>query len=377
MILNEDQKMIRDSIRELVNDKIKPRARMYDEQEVFPEENIKDLRETGFLFMTLPEEYGGIGADMLTYATTCEEIARGCAATATIFAGNNSLGISPILTYGTEEQKAKFLPMFAEEGGLGAFCLSEPHAGSDPASLSTRARLEGDEWVINGSKFYITNAKEATIFIVFARSNDQPGHRGVSAFIVPADTPGITVMPPEKKLGIKASVTSAMTFEDVRIPKENLLGEEGKGIRMALSILDKGRIAVAAQAVGIAQAAYEDSIKYAKERTQFNQSISSFQAIQFMIADMATRIEAGRTLYQKAAMLVDSGKSYVKEAAIAKLFASESATFVTHRAIQIHGGAGFLKDFEVERYYRDARITEIYEGTSEIMRLVIAREALR
>ncbi|RMG38699.1 MAG: acyl-CoA dehydrogenase [Methanobacteriota archaeon] len=377
MILNEDQKMIRDSIRELVNDKIKPRARMYDEKEVFPEENIKDLRETGFLYMTLPEKYGGIGADMLTYATTCEEIARGCAATATIFAGNNSLGISPILTYGNEEQKERFLPKFAEEGGLGAFCLSEPHAGSDPASLSTRARLEGDEWLINGSKFYITNAKEATVFIVFARSNDQPGHRGVSAFIVPAETPGITVMPPEKKLGIKASVTSAMTFEDVRIPKENLLGEEGKGIRMALSILDKGRIAVAAQAVGIAQAAYEDSIKYAKERTQFNQPISNFQAIQFMIADMATRIEAGRTLYQKAALLVDNGKNYVKEAAIAKLYASESATFVTHRAIQIHGGAGFLKDFEVERYYRDARITEIYEGTSEIMRLVIAREALK
>lgn len=377
MNLSEDQIMIRDSIRELVNDKIKPRARMYDEQEVFPVENIRDLRETGFLYMTLPEEYGGIGADMLTYATTCEEIARGCAATATIFAGNNSLGISPILSYGTEEQKEKFLPMFAAEEGLGAFCLSEPHAGSDPASLSTRARLEGDEWVINGSKFYITNAKEATLFIVFARSNDHPGHRGVSAFIVPADTPGITVMPPEKKLGIKASVTSAMTFEDVRVPKENLLGQEGKGIRMALSILDKGRIAVAAQAVGIAQAAYEDSIKYAKERTQFNQPISTFQAIQFMIADMATRVEAGRALYQRAANLADNGQNYIKEAAIAKLFASESATFVTHKAIQIHGGAGFLKDFEVERYYRDARITEIYEGTSEIMRLVIAREALK
>ncbi len=377
MDLNEDQKMIRDSIRELVSDKIKPRAREYDEQETFPEKNIEDLRETGFLYMTLPEKYGGIGADTLTYAMTCEEIARGCASTATIFAGNNSLGIAPILTYGTEEQKDEFLPKFAEPNGLGAFCLSEPHAGSDPASLKTRAKLEGDEWVINGSKFYITNAAEASIFIVFARSNDQPRHKGVSTFIVPADTSGITVMPPERKLGIRASVTNAMTFEDVRIPKENLLGEEGKGIRMALTILDKGRIAVAAQAVGIAQAAYEDSIKYAKERTQFDQPISNFQAIQFMIADMATRIEASRLLYMNAARLADQGKDYVKSAAIAKLFASESATAVTHKAIQIHGGAGFLKDFEVERYYRDARITEIYEGTSEIMRLVIARESLK
>ncbi len=377
MIIDEDLMMIKNTIRDIVTDKIKPLARVYDDEERFPEDSIQALRESEFLYMTIPEKYGGIGADTLTYATVCEEIARGCASTATIFAGNNSLGIGPILKYGTEEQKAKFLPRFTKEKGLGAFCLSEPHAGSDPGALSTRAVRDGDEWVINGSKFYITNAKEATVFIVFAKSNPELGSKGISAFIVPADTPGITVMPPEKKLGIKASVTSAMSFENVRIPSEYLLAKEGDGLRMALSILDKGRIAVAAQAVGIAQAAFEDSIKYAQERIQFGKPLSYFQAIQFKLADMATQIHAARLLYQEAAKLADMGKPFIKEAAIAKLFASEISTKVTHQAIQIHGGGGFLKDFEVERYYRDARITEIYEGTSEVMRMVIAREVIK
>jgi len=375
--LSEEQEIIQSTIRDIVKDQIKPRAKMYDEEERFPTENIRDLRENGFLHMTLPEEYGGIGADIMTYAMTTEEIARGCASTATIFAGNNSLGISPIMMYGTEEQKERLIPYFTKDDGLGAFALSEPHAGSDPASLSTRAKLEGDEWVINGSKFYITNAAEASIFNVFARSNEQPGSKGISMFSVPADTHGITVHPPEKKMGIKASVTSAMTFEDVRIPKDNLIGQEGKGLSMALSILDKGRIAVAAQATGIAQAAYDDSLKYAKERIQFGKPIIKFQGIQMMIADMATRINASRLLYQNAAQLQMEGKRFIQAAAMAKLFASESATEVAHKAIQIHGGGGFLKDFEVERYYRDARVTEIYEGTSEIMKMVISREALK
>lgn len=375
--LTEDQKLIQSTVRELVQEKIKPRAKMIDEEERFPTEDINDLRELGFLNMTLPERYGGIGADQLIYAIVTEEIARGAAATATIFAGNNSLGIIPISTYGTEEQKERFFKYFQQPNGLGAFALSEPHAGSDPASLSTRATLDGDEWVINGSKFYITNAAEATVFNVFARSNDQPGYKAISSFVVPADTPGITILPPEKKLGIKGSVTSAMSFEDVRIPKDNLLGTEGKGLSQALAILDKGRIAVAAQAVGIAEAAYQDSIKYAKEREQFGQVIAKFQNIQSMIAEMATRVKAARLLYYDAAIRYDRGERITQHAAMAKLYASETATFAAHRAIQIHGGAGFLKDFDVERYYRDARITEIYEGTSEIMKFVIAREALK
>jgi butyryl-CoA dehydrogenase len=375
--LNDEQKMIQKTVRELVFEKIKPRAPKYDEEERFPTENIQDLRDLGFLSMTLPEEYGGIGADILTYAICTEEIARGCASTATIFAGNNSLGITPIEMFGTEEQKERFYPYFTKSDGLGAFALSEPHAGSDPSSLSTRAVLDGDEWVINGSKIYITNAAEASVFIVFARSNDQPKHKGVSTFVVPANIEGITVMKPEKKLGIKASVTSAMSFENVRIPKDNLLGQEGKGISNALTILDKGRIAVAALATGISQAAFDDALKFSKERKQFGTEIMNFQSIQMMLADIETKLNASRLLYYNAAVANLEDKNITSLAAQAKLFASEAATETTHKSLQIHGGGGFLKDFEVERYYRDARITEIYEGTSEILRFVIAREALK
>ena len=374
--LNEEQQMILETVRDLVNDKIKPRAQELDNTGKFPQENIDELIELGIVGMTVEEQYGGIGADMLTYAVVMEEISRGCAATATTVAATNSLAIGPIQNFGSEELKQKFLPGFAS-GNLGAFALSEPQAGSDPANLKTRAELDDDEWVINGSKIYITNAIVADTFVVFARSLDEPGSKGISAFVVPGDAEGIHVMEPEKKLGIRASPTSAMTFENVRIPKENLIGEEGKGLRYALTILDSGRIAVAAQAVGIAQAALDDSLKYAKEREQFGRPINRFQSIQMMLADMDTQIQTARLLYYHAANLKDSGQNYIKHAAQAKLYGSEIATDVTHKAIQVHGGSGFLKDYEVERYYRDARITEIYEGTSEIMRMVIARELLK
>lgn len=375
--LSEEQEMIVETVRDLVNDKIKPRAQHYDNTGDFPTDNISDLGELGIIGMTVEENYGGFGSDQLTYVAVMEEIARGCAATATTVAGTNSLAVTPIQNWGSEELKQQFLPTLCEGTKLGSFALSEPQAGSDVAGLKTRAIKEGDEYVINGSKIYITNAIVSDLHIVFARSLSDPGYKGLSAFVVPDNTDGVHVLPKEKKLGIVASPTSAMTFEEVRIPEGNLIGEEGQGFKIALSTLNSGRIAVAAQSVGIAQAALVDAVKFAKEREQFNQSISKFQSIQMMLADMSTQTLSARLMYYHAAKLKDTGKPYIKEAAMAKLFASEAATFVSHRAIQIHGGSGFLKDFEVERYYRDARITEIYEGTSEIMRLIIAKEELR
>ncbi|OLS26226.1 MAG: Acyl-CoA dehydrogenase [Candidatus Heimdallarchaeota archaeon LC_2] len=375
--LSEEQEMILETVRDLVNEKIKPRAQHYDNTGDFPYDNINDLADVGIIGMTVQEKYGGFGSDQLTYSAVIEEIARGCAATATTVAGTNSLAVLPIQDWGSEELKQKFLPVLGENTKLGSFALSEPQAGSDVAALKTRAEKEGDEYIINGSKIYITNAIVADLHIVFARSLPDPGYKGLSAFVVPANVDGVHVLPKEKKLGIVASPTSAMTFEEVRIPVENLIGEEGQGFKIALSTLNSGRIAVAAQSVGIAQAALVDGVKFAKQREQFNQSISKFQSIQMMLADMSTQTLSARLMYYHAAKLKDSGKSYIKEAAMAKLFASEAATLVSHKSIQIHGGSGFLKDFEVERYYRDARITEIYEGTSEIMRMIIAKEELR
>ena len=373
MNITEEQKLIQSSIRELVTEKIKPHAKSYDEQSIYPVKSVQALRSHEFLTMMIPGEYGGADADPLSYSLCVEEIARGCASTSTIFAANNSLVISPIKVFGTEEQKERFFPYFTRKDGLGAFALSEPHAGSDASSLSTKAILDGDEWVLNGSKFYITNASESNILVIFARSNEQKGHKGISAFVVPRDISGLTVLPPEQKLGIRASVTSAITLEDVRIPKTNLLGKEGSGIPIALSTLDKGRITIAAQSVGISQAAYDDALRYAKEREQFGKKIIKFSTIKTMLADMLTQLTASRLMYRQAINEQMTGKKITQIAAMAKLFASENATFITHKALQIHGGAGFLKDHEVERYYRDARITEIYEGTSEIMKLVISR----
>ena len=288
--LNEEQELIVDMIRDLVNDKIKPKAAYYDETQEYPIEHLKKLSELGIMGMTIAEEYGGMAVDMVTYTAVMEELSRGCASTATTVAGSLSLTVYPLQNFGKEEVKKKFLPRLIEEGRVGAFALSEPHAGSDPSNLTTRAVREGDEFVINGSKIYITNAKYADMFIVFARSLDIPGYKGISAFLVPAEIEGIHVLPPEKKMGIRASPTSAITFEDVRIPADYLLGEEGRGINIALETLNSGRIAVAAQALGIAQAAYDDALKFAKEREQFGQSISNFQSIQMMLADMCTKI---------------------------------------------------------------------------------------
>jgi len=375
--LSEEQQMIIETVRDLVNDKIKPRAKDYDESGDFPQDNINELSELGIIGMTVDERYGGIGSDSLTYSAVIEEISRGCAATATTVAGTNSLAVDPIQSWGSDFLKEKFLPRLASEGKIGAFALSEPQAGSDVAAITTRAEKTSDGFIINGSKIYITNAIVADLFIVFARSQDIPGYKGLSAFVVPAETEGIHVLPKERKLGIVASPTSAMTFENVSIPEDYLIGTEGQGFKIALSTLNSGRISVAAQAVGIAQAAFEDGVAFAKQREQFGQSISNFQSIQMMIADMATKVLSSRLMYYHAARLKDQGLPYVKDAAMAKLYASEAATAVAHKSLQIHGGSGFLKDFDVERYYRDARITEIYEGTSEIMRVIIAREVLK
>lgn len=373
--LSEEQEMILETVRDLVNEKIKPKARYYDETGEFPHQNIDSLKEIGILGMNIEEKYGGINANILTYAVVLEEISRGCASTATTIAGSNSLAATPIQKYGNDYIKETFLPLLTTH--LGAFGLSESHAGSDAAALSTRAIRDGDEFVINGSKTFITNAEQAKIVVLFARSLDIPGYKGISAFVVPTETEGFNILPHEKKMGIRASATNALSFEELRIPKENIIGEEGKGLNIALSTLNSGRIAVAAQSVGIAQAAYEAGLKYAKEREQFGKSISNYQSIQMMLAEMTTKITYSRLLYYHAAKLHDAGLPYIKEAAMAKWVGSETATFCAHRAIQIHGGNGYINEFEVERLYRDARITEIYEGTSEIMQMIISREELK
>jgi butyryl-CoA dehydrogenase len=282
----------------------------------------------------------------------------------------------PILRYGTEEQKRRYLPVLASGRELGCYCLTEPQAGSDAASLQTTARLDGDRWVLNGTKVFVTNAREAWVFIVYARTEEVPGARGISAFLVERDYPGITVGKVERKMGLLASSTCEVLLEDCRVPRENLLGARGEGFKVALSTLDGGRIGIAAQAVGIARAALEESVAYAKERRQFGRPIAEFQAIQWKIADMATRIEAARLLALRAAWLRDQGKRCTVEASMAKLFASETAMFAAHQGVQIFGGYGYIKDYPVERYFRDAKITEIYEGTSEIQRMVIARNLL-
>jgi butyryl-CoA dehydrogenase len=314
--------------------------------------------------------------DHVAYVLAMEEVARACASTAAIMSVNNSLVCDPILRYGTEEQKRRYLPVLASGRELGCYCLTEPQAGSDAASLQTTARLDGDRWVLNGTKVFVTNAREAWVFIVYARTEEVPGARGISAFLVERDYPGITVGKVERKMGLLASSTCEVLLEDCRVPRENLLGARGEGFKVALSTLDGGRIGIAAQAVGIARAALEESVAYAKERRQFGRPIAEFQAIQWKIADMATRIEAARLLALRAAWLRDQGKRCTVEASMAKLFASETAMFAAHQGVQIFGGYGYIKDYPVERYFRDAKITEIYEGTSEIQRMVIARNLL-
>jgi butyryl-CoA dehydrogenase len=374
--LTEEHRLVQQTAREFATREILPVASQLDAEHRFPTEIVRGLGELGLMGVTVPEEYGGAGMDHVAYVLAMEEVARACASTAAIMSVNNSLVCDPILRYGTEEQKRRYLPVLASGRELGCYCLTEPQAGSDAASLQTTARLDGDRWVLNGTKVFVTNAREAWVFIVYARTEEVPGARGISAFLVERDYPGITVGKVERKMGLLASSTCEVLLEDCRVPRENLLGARGEGFKVALSTLDGGRIGIAAQAVGIARAALEESVAYAKERRQFGRPIAEFQAIQWKIADMATRIEAARLLALRAAWLRDQGKRCTVEASMAKLFASETAMFAAHQGVQIFGGYGYIKDYPVERYFRDAKITEIYEGTSEIQRMVIARNLL-
>ena len=378
--LNEEQEMIRKMARDFAQNELAPVAAELDEEAEPPLDNLRKMAELGFMGLAIPEEYGGIEADSVSYVIAIEEISKVCASTGVILAVHNSLGSYGLVTFGTEEQKRKFLPPLASEW-ISTYALTEPETGSDAASIKTRATLDGDEYVINGAKQFITSAPFAHLFVVFAVTDPNKRHRGISAFLVEKDTPGFSVGREENKMGIRAASTSGLAFEDCRIPITNRLGEEGEGFKVAMSSLDAGRVGIAAQALGIAQGAYEAALAYAKERHAFDQPVAEFQGIQWMLADMATRIEAARLLTYQAALAKDRAKKtaerYSKEAAMAKLFASETAVWVTNKAVQIHGGYGYIKEYAVERYYRDAKITEIYEGTSEIQRIVIAHQILR
>jgi len=375
--LSEEHRMVRDTARDFAQSVVAPRAAEIDEKEEFPWDIWKQAAELGFTGITVPEEYGGAGMDTLSYALMGEEISKVCASTAIVLGVQVSLTCEPILRWGSEELKRKYLVPLAKGEVVGCMAMTEPNAGSDVGSIRTKAVLDGNEWVLNGTKLFISNAKEAGIAVVFAQTDPERGKRGFSAFVVEADTPGYKVTKKEKKLGIRGSSTCEIVLEDVRIPRENVLGSPGDGFKIGMWTLDGGRILVAAQAVGIAQAALDAAVNYSKERQQFGRPIGSFQGLQFMLADMATELEAARLLTYKAACLKDAGEDYVVLASMAKLKAAEVSEFVTSKALQIHGGYGYIKEFPLERYWRDARITQIYEGTSEIQRIIIARRLLR
>jgi alkylation response protein AidB-like acyl-CoA dehydrogenase len=376
--LTEDQRMVQASVREFVAGEIAPRAKEYDEHARFPREQLKGLAELGLLGMIIPEEWGGAGLDTVAYALALEEIAKADASVCVIVGVTNSVCCYPILSFGTEEQKRKYLMPLAKGETLGAFCLSEPQAGSDATALRTRAVRDGDAYVINGTKSWVTSGGEAQTYIVMAVTDRDAGKNGVTTFIVEGNTPGLSVSAIEHKMGQRASQTAEMSFADVRVPIENVLGGEGNGLKVAFNSLDNGRIGIGALATGIAQGAFDESLKYAKERQAFGQAIAEFQAIQFKLANMATEIEAARLLTLQAATMKDAGhKRTGYYASMAKLFASETANRVCADAVQIHGGNGYSRDYPVERMYRDARVTTIYEGTSEIQRIVISRGILK
>ena len=376
--LTEEQNLIRETVRAFAENELAPLAKERDEEERFDRELMFDkLGELGLTGIVFPEKYGGAESDYISYAIAVEELSRVCASTGVTLSAHLSLGANPIYLFGTEEQKQKFLVPLAEGSKMGAFGLTEPTAGSDAGGTRTTAVLDGDEWVVNGSKIFITNGKEAETYIVFARTDkDAKKHHGISAFIIEKGTPGFSFGKKEEKMGIKASLTYELVFENCRIPKDNLLGEEGKGFKVAMKTLDGGRIGIAAQALGIAQGALDAAVDYARERKQFDTPIGNFQGVQFQLADMATQVEAARLLVYQAADRASRGLSYGKESAMAKLFASETAMRVTTQSVQIHGGYGYTREFPVERMMRDAKITEIYEGTSEIQRLVIGASLL-
>lgn len=374
--LTEEQLEMQQMFRDFAQKEVAPKAIEVDETHEFPLENVKKMQELGFFGIPFSEEIGGIGMDTLTYVLAVEELSKVCGTTGVIISAHTSLGADSINKFGNEEQKQKYLVPLASGEKLGAFALTEPDAGTDAAGQKTVAVLEGDHYVLNGSKIFITNAGYADTYVVFAMTDKSQGTRGISAFIVEKDYEGFTLGTKEKKMGIHGSSTYELVFNNVKVPKENLLGEEGKGFKVAMQTLDGGRIGIAAQALGIAQGALDKTVKYVKERAQFGRPIAKFQNTQFVLADLEAKIQAARLLVYKAAWVKDQGEQYGLAAATAKLFASETAMEVTTKCVQLHGGYGYTQEYEVERMMRDAKITEIYEGTSEVMRMVISGNLL-
>jgi len=373
MLLTHEQELLRDSIRDFAREQLVPNSPAWDRDNTFPKDALRSMAEMGLFGITVPEKYEGAGMDYLSLAVAIEEIAAGDGACSTIISVNNSVVCGPLLAFGNEGQKEKFLKPVASGRQLGAFCLTEPHVGSDAAAIKTMARLENGQWVLNGVKQFITSGKNADVAIVFAVTDANAGKKGISGFIVPTSTPGYRVASLEKKLGQHASDTAQIVFENCKVPQENLLGQQGEGYRIALANLEGGRIGIAAQCIGMARSAFEAALDYAKQRESFGKPIIEHQAVNFRLADMATRIEVARQMVWHAATLKDAQKPCLKEASMAKLFASEMAESVCSDAIQIHGGYGYVNDFPVERIYRDVRVCQIYEGASDIQRLVIGR----
>ena len=370
--LSKEHEMLRKMYREFAQTEVKPLAEEIDETERFPEETVRKMAELGMMGIYFPKEYGGAGADVLAYSMAVEELAKVCGTTAVVLSAHTSLCCAPIFENGTEAQKQKYLPKLCSGEWIGAFGLTEPNAGTDASGQQTTAVLEGDHYVLNGSKIFITNAGYANVFIVFAMTDPKAGNHGISAFIVERDFPGFSIGKHEKKMGIRGSSTCELIFEDCIVPKENLLGKEGKGFKIAMKTLDGGRIGIASQALGLGEGAVEEAIAYTKERVQFGRRLSQFQNTQFQLADMHTRMQAAQFLVYSAAMKKQNGEPYSMDAAMAKLFAAEAASDVTRRAVQLFGGYGYTREYPVERMMRDAKITEIYEGTSEVQRMVIS-----
>ena len=375
--LTKQENLFLQMIREFAENEVKPLAAEIDEQERFPMETVEKMRKIGLLGIPIPKQYGGQGGTTQMYSMAVEELSRVCATTGVVVSAHTSLYAEPILMFGTEEQKMKYLPKLASGEWIGAFGLTEPNAGTDAAMQQTTAVDAGDKWILNGNKIFITNASYANVYVVFAMTDKSLGTKGISAFIVERDFKGFSIGKKEKKLGIRGSATCELIFENCEVPKENLLGKEGKGFKIAMMTLDGGRLGIASQALGIAQGAMDETVKYVKERKQFGKAIGQFQNTQFQLADMETKINAARLLVRSAAAKIDAGLPHSKDASMAKLFAAETAMEMTTKAIQFHGGYGYTREYPVERMFRDAKITEIYEGTSEVQRMVIAAHLLK
>lgn len=374
--LSEDEQDLKEMARDLAEKRIYPRALEIDEAGELPQDLLDECAELGYFGFVVPEEYGGLGFGSSPFVGVLEEISGACASLGIMLSVHNSLTCEIINCFGSEELKKKYLPEMAA-GKIGSYCITEPDAGTDIAALTTTAEDKGDHYLLNGTKIFVTSAKFAGVFIVFAKTDPEAGRKGMSTFVIDAGSDGLTLGQPEKKCGVKASDTREVVLVDVKVPKTNILGSEGDGFMQCVTILNSGRIGVSAQSVGIAQAALDAAIKYSKERHQFGQSISNFQAIQFKLAEMATRLDAARLLAYRAAQLKDLGKPVHRESSMAKLFCSRMVNYVCNEAVQIHGGYGYIKEYAVERYFRDARVTELYEGTTEAQRMVISRDLLK